>query len=419
LRELLTNYGTDYVSRLWWDHYPGGCGGLAPCPSGSFPAAWPRFVQLVRELSPSTIICPGPDCDGHQGESGIGKYPVWFPCSPSMQNGTELKCGSHAPSSKLVGFHPYETCATMHNGWFCKGDGDDAHNSYWSPGDIWSHYMQSVGVGWVNTLNAPPGTTGQIPGKLPANMKVFGDALRALLKPVTQSAIKEGVTLQCNTTPLEIDLGAPTFFNAVMTREDLSQGQRITSYAIDYYDHASSIWKSFPVCGADCTVPGGDKPSANIPSVPLGQCGAEMDNVNLVFGAPSGCKVAAITNNATACEALCKKDPQCNFHTWHDANQGSAARKCYVRYGGTYDHHPQSGHFSGVCNHTLSPNPSGAGVRGISVGARLIDFVPSTTASKVRFRCTSSMADDGTVHIRSFSVHKATPPAEHATSLII
>ena len=46
--------------------------------------------------------------------------------------------------------------------------------------------MQSVGIGWVNTLNAPPGTTGQIPGKLPANMKVFGDALRALLKGETR-----------------------------------------------------------------------------------------------------------------------------------------------------------------------------------------------------------------------------------------
>merc|ERR1712232_253740 len=250
-------------------------------------------------------------------------------------------------------------------------------------------------------------------------MKVFGDALRALLKPVTPSASKEGVSLQCNKTPLEIDLGGPTFFNAVMTREDLSQGQRITSYAVDYYDDASSSWKAFPVCGADCTIPGGGKPSAKIPSVPLGQCGAEVDNVNLVFGAPSGCKVAAITDNAAACEALCKKDPQCNFYTWHDANQGSAARKCYVRYGVTYDHHPQSGHFSGVCNHTLSNNPSGAGVRGLSVGARLIDFVPSTTASKVRFRCTSSMVEDDTVHIRSFSVHKATPPADDAVSLII
>ena len=28
------------------------------------------------------------------------------------------------------------------------------------------HYMYSVGIGYVNTLNAPPGTTGQIPQAL-------------------------------------------------------------------------------------------------------------------------------------------------------------------------------------------------------------------------------------------------------------
>merc|ERR1712151_145309 len=144
----------------------------------------------------------------------------------------------------------------MHNGWFCKGAGDDAHNSYWTPGEIWSHYMQSVGIGWVNTLNAPPGTTGQIPGRLTESMKTFGEALRALLKPVTPSATKAGVTLQCGTTPLEIDLGTPTSFNAVMTREDLSQGQRITSYAVDFYDDKTSSWKAFPACGADCSIPG-------------------------------------------------------------------------------------------------------------------------------------------------------------------
>jgi hypothetical protein len=94
--ELLTNYCTGCISRLWWDHYSswvgpgwGACGahaGGAACPNGSFPAAFPRFVALVRELSPSTIICPGPDCDGHRGEDGVGQYPTWLECSPD--NGT-------------------------------------------------------------------------------------------------------------------------------------------------------------------------------------------------------------------------------------------------------------------------------------------------------------------------------------------
>jgi len=246
LRELLTNYGENYVSRLWWDHYPSGCGGLAPCPEGSFPAAWSRFVKLVRELSPSTIICPGPDCDGHQGESGLGKYPTWFSCDPQISNGTELKCDSHAPDDKLTGFHPYEACATMHNGWFTKGDGTSSKNKWWSARDIWDHYMSSVGIGWVNTLNAPPGTTGKIPQPLVDSMQTFGEALRVLLKPL---AISEGHVLSCENNEDSIKLQFDsTHFNALIIKEDLTRGQRIKSYAIDYMD-SNGKWAPLQVRG--------------------------------------------------------------------------------------------------------------------------------------------------------------------------
>merc|ERR1712166_1494220 len=142
-------------------------------------------------------------------------------------------------------------------------------------------------------------------------------------QPVSDSASMENVTLQCNSTALQIDLGAPTLFNAVMTREDLSKGQRITSYAVDFYDDAKARWESFAQCGSSCTIPGGSEIA-----------------------------------------------------------------------------HAQ-------------------GVRGISVGARLVDFVPATTSSKVRFRCTSSMSPDSIVHIRSFSVHKGSAPVEDSTRMIV
>ena len=122
----------------------------------------------------------------------------------------------------------------MHNGWFCKGDGNGGKNSYWSPQSMWQHYMQSVGIGWVNTLNAPPGTTGQIPAQLVTNMKAFGAALKTLLKPVSDSASVGPATLKCSNSSagdsddgssVEIDFGTATTFNALMTREDLSKGQ--------------------------------------------------------------------------------------------------------------------------------------------------------------------------------------------------
>lgn len=86
----------------------------------------------------------------------------------------------------------------------------------------------------MNTLNAPPGTTGQIPPDLVTNMETFGKALRALLAPVSPNAVVGNKTISCtNSTAagvgLELDLGAPVTFNALLTQEDLTSGQLIRS----------------------------------------------------------------------------------------------------------------------------------------------------------------------------------------------
>jgi len=410
LRELLTNYGDDYVSRLWWDHYPSGCGGLAPCPEGSFPDAWPRFVNLVRELSPSTVICPGPDCDGHQGESGVGKYPAWFPCKPSMSNGTELKCDGHAPSEDLTGFHPYEACATMSSGWFCNGDGEDlSKNGYWTPRQIWDHYMSSVGVGWVNTLNAPGCTTGQLPKPLVANMRAFGNSLRTLLEPASPTQL-ESLDITCSDTSMGdvLEFGSAVMFNAVITREELKAGQRIAAYELDFYDDASGSWKMFPKLA-----------NAYPFELSRGQCNGPSSDVNLVSGAPSSAHKVAKTDNATACLELCAADSTCNTWTWHDSTLGGLANSCWLRHDTCYDFKQESHHISGACNHTLPSSqtcgsipPLGEGVHGLSVGSRMIDFVPKTTASKIRFRCTKGVTSDARARIGSLSVHYGMPPPD-------
>ena len=437
LRELLTKYGDDYVSRLWWDHYPSGCGGLSPCPDGSFPAAWPRFVQLVRELSPSTVICPGPDCDGHQGESGVARYPSWFPCDPSTPStpggNISLTCGGHAADDSKAGFHPYEACATMHNGWFTKGTGEDASNSYWSPREIWDHYMGSVGVGWVNTLNAGPGTTGQIPQRLVDAQVAFGAALRALLQPVGGEGAADIVVPANGSFVLDLAQaevgaggagGAGVAFNALMLREDLSRGQRIGGYALDYRDGATGQWVPFAE-RSSCA----DHPFPS-PPPPAGQCSAVMAGVNLVSSVPPGTAPYGVTASAAACGAVCLQRAGCEFYTWHDTTLPAPyTSECYL--GGApacYNSKAESHHFSGVCTraNATAPEPTvrgedggggggggapqATGVHAQSVGARMIDFVPLTSASQVRFRLTSSMASP--VYLRSFSAHRGDPPSD-------
>jgi hypothetical protein len=255
--------------------------------------------------------------------------------------------------------------------------------------------MRSVGIGWVNTLNAPPGTTGQIPSPLVTNMKVFGDALRSLLVPVASSTEIVNPIECTNSTAssgvgVELD-GVVGPFNAIMIREDLSNGQRVASYAIDHWNETLSKWVPFTQCDGEECYPGTPPPppSAGIPPTPQGTCGPSMTSINLVKDAPPSCHEVAVVQTADACEALCQKDTKCNFWTWHDlqVQPPSFKGKCYVRYDGVYDHEVQTHHVSGVCNHTLSPGGGGGsvggGVHGLSVGARLIDFVTETTSPKV------------------------------------
>ena len=135
----------------------------------------------------------------------------------------------HTPDDTLKLFHPFETCATLRAGhkWFCEEGGCKKASDFWSARDIWEHYFASVSVGWVLTLNAPPATSGQIAPPLVAAMTEFGDSLRALLQPVTPATAVYNVTLDCGASAVGVtlDLGAPTTFNAVMSREDMADGQ--------------------------------------------------------------------------------------------------------------------------------------------------------------------------------------------------
>merc|ERR1712137_1168606 len=99
-----------------------------------------------------------------------------------------------------------------------------------------------------------------------------------------------------------MDFGAPVTFNAIVTKEDLSKGQRIAAYVVDFFDDAVAAWKSFDVIADPYPF-----------SLPVEQCGVEQSGVNLVSGAPAGTHVVGLTDDAPACGELCQADPKCNF----------------------------------------------------------------------------------------------------------
>lgn len=111
LTEVLTNYG--FIDRLWWDHYEMPCGHLSMCPGG-FPAGWRNATDLVRRISPNTLLGTGPDV-GHSygGETGVGSYPIWNSCSP-IDGDPLQKCANWNPRGNL--FRPREA---GNNGSWC------------------------------------------------------------------------------------------------------------------------------------------------------------------------------------------------------------------------------------------------------------------------------------------------------------
>ena len=80
LTELLTSYGPIY--RLWFDFYmldtaysqpqvvPGFTG-------DALATTWETIIGHVKQISPNTLMLPGPDGCLNPTESGDGVYPVW------------------------------------------------------------------------------------------------------------------------------------------------------------------------------------------------------------------------------------------------------------------------------------------------------------------------------------------------------
>lgn len=117
LTELLTRYGT--IDRLWWDNFAIGCcqpvwppgpdGGGFYCPgggttSGPGPAcpAWQVLIDVVRALSPTTAIIPGPDGCLVNGESLGGTYPLYHASSMPQSSYSCVDAGAPVAGSTFT-----------------------------------------------------------------------------------------------------------------------------------------------------------------------------------------------------------------------------------------------------------------------------------------------------------------------------
>ena len=268
LRELLTNYGE--ISEVWFD------GACAEGPNGKRQVYdWAGYYALIRELQPGAVISIiGPDARWIGNEAGVTRESEWsvipvarFDDLPDEKSPGGI-AGLDAQAADLGSFeriaavarqggrllwYPGQVDVSIRPGWFYHAAEDDKVKTLDQLLDI---YYTSVGGNAQLLLNIPPDKRGRIHENDTRRLKDLGDRLRATFAvnlaegasshrsgtvPIGDQAVKEGqppsgANGDSPSFLKEYDLGSPKTFNVAMIKEDIQQGQRIESFALDVWD---------------------------------------------------------------------------------------------------------------------------------------------------------------------------------------
>ena len=270
LRELLTNYGP--ITEVWFD------GGIAPNYPKKQVYDWQAYYKLVRELQPNALIAiMGPDIRWVGTESGVGRKTEWdvLPIDLSSLTPAQIKGSSHPVDQvftphnymgKVLGsrkmlygakglfWYPAETDVSIRPGWFYNADQD---TSVKSVADLVNIYFSSVGRNSVLLLNVPPDKKGLITkydikslmglhkvlsetfsknfvrnAKVSIDGEVDSRSASALFGDGKFWKGPEGV----DTASMVFELPQKETFDVAMLQEQITIGQRIGKFRIDYWN---------------------------------------------------------------------------------------------------------------------------------------------------------------------------------------
>ncbi|MBT4820362.1 MAG: alpha-L-fucosidase, partial [Lentisphaerae bacterium] len=262
LRELLTEYGP--IFEVWHDGANGGDGYYGGANESRTIDKktyydWPTTWAIVRELQPDAVIFSdvGPDIRWVGNESGEGNETNWLTLNtegwcPGFAVSAELNQGHEDGSSWL----PPEVDVSIRPGWFYHAREDHRVRTVQQLLDI---YYQSIGCSGSFLLNLPPDRRGRIhetdverlrqmrrildatfADDLAQGAAVSASNVRGPDEQFSPSnvldgnsdtywATDDGVTA----AELILDLGGPTTFDRLLTREPIALGQRVKSWSVD------------------------------------------------------------------------------------------------------------------------------------------------------------------------------------------
>lgn len=197
---------------------------------------WPLFHSVVRQYSPDAIMFSdvGPGCRWVGNERGIACETNW-----STLDTDGFTPGAGAPprdtlqQGNVYGAHwiPAETDVSIRPGWFWRESENDRVKSVEDLMNIW---ISSVGRNSLLLLNVPPDTRGRIHEIDSLRLMEFRAAREAAFG--TDLAEDAKIRKRRGGRVWEIELPEYRTINMIQLQEDISLGQRISSFEVQIQD---------------------------------------------------------------------------------------------------------------------------------------------------------------------------------------
>lgn len=273
LTELLSNYGR--IDEVWFD------GANGEGPNGKRQVYdFARWYKLIRKLQPAAVIAiMGPDVRWVGTETGYGRETEWsvvpannldpsvvasnsqqgiaFKPSGDMR-GDDLGSRDKIMNAKGLVWYPAETDVSIRPGWFYHSE---ENSKIKSPEKLLDIYFHSVGRNSVLLMNIPPDKNGLINKADIKNLEewkklrddIFKNNLAKGAEITSANGVRKETILDKNystywttkgkdtTATIELNLKNKKTFNVLMLQEEISTGQRIEKFELDYWDGAA--WK--------------------------------------------------------------------------------------------------------------------------------------------------------------------------------
>ncbi len=154
-------------------------------------------------------------------EEGKAPYPAWNGAKYDAKTWGTLTAADGTPDGDR--WLPNEVDCRMRDSWFWNSKNAASVKPL---SQLMEMYEASVGHGAVMLINNTPDTTGLIPGPDVARAKEFGDEI----------AHRYGIPIvysQGTGNTVEAQLSSPSVIDAVITMEDISEGEKVREYVIE------------------------------------------------------------------------------------------------------------------------------------------------------------------------------------------